>query len=230
MASKVEKWIQRVEEIRNSLSKRYNGYYAIPIDVFWGKTHRALRLLDLAEKSKVHKDLKVEARKNFIINCVTALEVFLKDMLVGLLENADFPTLNELLNEKITLWEAYRLFYRNKVSAGELLAIKYSFQNLEQINLLFSKLIGKKFLTEIGNFEVKDDSGRIKFVLNIKYPDWKEKLAELFELRHNFVHQIRFNDRLSLEKLRRLWEVLSDFVEAVEFFLYKHVPIEGSEP
>ncbi len=229
MAPEIKVWIQRIEEMRSSLSKRYGKHCDIPVDVFWEKTRRAFLLLDLVENSKTHKDLKLEARKNFIINCVTALEVFLKDMLVGLLENVDLPKLNELLNEKITLWEAYKLFYRNKVSAGELIAIKYSLQNLEQINLIFSKLIEKKFLTEIGSFDVKDERGRTKFVLDKKYPDWKERLAELFELRHRFVHQISFNDKLGLERLRKLWECLTHFVEATEQYLFEYIPIEEND-
>ena len=94
--SHFKKLIKHIDNIQKSLQKRYDGYYLIPSEIFYEKTRRALSLLDLVEKSEAPKDLKLEARKNFIINCVTALEVFLKDFLCVLidmkLENNCWPS------------------------------------------------------------------------------------------------------------------------------------------
>ena len=228
-----EKLLAKLDETQKSLSRRYDGYYLIPSDIFYEKTRRAWILLDLVEKSEVSKDLKLEARKNFIINCTTALEVFLKDMLIGivdiLLEKKCHPDkIDSLFKEKITLGEAYQLLSERKISAGLLIASKYSFHNLEVIDRIFSVIINGNFLESLGKFEVKDSKGKTKFVLDKRYHNgnWRNKLAEFLYLRHKFVHQIKFKDKLGLKRILKLWECLSDFVEATEQYLFQYIPIE----
>ncbi|GEM_PF-5303652 len=129
-----ERLIQRIDETRQHLAKRYGKYAAIPIDVFWEKTRRALLLLDLVENSEVSYELKIEARKNFIINCVTALETFLKDTIIGLVEEGNL-FVDEILKErKISLSDAYELFVNREVSRGELIVTCPHF--LEKFNVM----------------------------------------------------------------------------------------------
>jgi|GEM_PF-3789786 len=68
----------------------------------------------IIEEHAKDRKVKIEARKNFVINCVTAAEVYFKDVVKALPE---FPKIKEneeglkdLLKEKISLWEAYLLF------------------------------------------------------------------------------------------------------------------------
>jgi len=224
---KLQDIILRIDEIREALSKRYGEKDVIlPIDAFWEKTRRSLLLLDLVESSKSPKELKIEARKNFIINCVTALENFLKDTIFGLTEIGNLSAREILKEEKISLYDAYKLFVDRKVSLGELIVVRFSLNNLEQIDYLMSTLIGSKFLDEVGEFEVKDEDNNLKFTLNNRFPEWRNRLSELFRLRHLYVHQVSFKDRLGLEKIQKIWEALSAFVETTEQYLFEFIPMD----
>ena len=198
----------------------------MPIEVFYEKIRQSLFLLRLVESSQAPKEIKTEARKNFIINCVTALENFLKDMIVGLVDIGDLNVEDLLKGEKISLYDAYSLFVNKKVSLGELIAVNFSWQNLERINQVVSKLTGENFLDKLENVQVKDEEGKPKFTLNNKFPDWRNKLFELFRLRHQFVHQVSFNDRLGLQRVKNLCKVLTAFVEAAEQYLFEFIPLE----
>lgn len=224
---KLQDIILRIDEIREALSKRYGEKDVIlPIDAFWEKTRRSLLLLDLVESSKSPKELKIEARKNFIINCVTALENFLKDTIFGLTEIGNLSAREILKEEKISLYDAYKLFVDRKVSLGELIVVRFSLNNLEQIDYLMSTLIGSKFLDEVGEFEVKDEDNNLKFTLNNRFPEWRNRLSELFRLRHLYVHQVSFKDRLGLERIQKILETLSVFVEATEQYLFEFIPMD----
>jgi len=224
---KLQDIILRIDEIREALSKRYGEKdVVLPIDAFWEKTRRSLLLLDLVESSKSPKELKIEARKNFIINCVTALENFLKDTIFGLTEIGNLSAREILKEEKISLYDAYKLFVDKKVSLGELIVVRFSLNNLEQIDYLMSKLIGRKFLDEVGKFEVKDEDNNLKFTLNNRFPEWRNRLSELFRLRHLYVHQVSFKDRLGLERIQKILETLSVFVEATEQYLFEFIPMD----
>ncbi|TCK03948.1 HEPN domain-containing protein [Phorcysia thermohydrogeniphila] len=214
------------------IAKRYDGYCDIPIDVFYEKSRRALLLLGTIEDSNVPKELKIEARKNFVINCVTALEVFLKDMIVILLYSNEewfyekVKKLQKLRDIKLNLLDACKMFNKRKVSLGELIVATYSFQNIAHIEEVFSALTGEKFLDKVGKVKVEDEEGK-SFVLNEKCPDWRKKLEELLNLRHRFVHQVSFKERLGLKRLKNLFECLVSFVEATEQYLLEFISCEN---
>jgi len=181
MSRKWNNVLRKIEERRKLIRKRE----LYPYDTFLEKTYRALSLLIAIEESKTNREIKLEARKNFIINCITALEVFLKDMVKGLidLEAISQKGIDEFLKEKITLKEAWEIFSESEVSLGEIISITCSFQNLTQINSIFSKLLDQDFLEEISHFKVKREDEDIEFTLKENYPDWEIRIVEIFELR-----------------------------------------------
>jgi hypothetical protein len=230
---KVRGWLARAEEVRKMIGKRYDGCRVIPIDVFYEKIRRALLLLGTIENSDVSNELKLEARKNFVINCVTALEVFLKDMLVVLLYDNEqlcerVKKIEKIRRMKLNPLDAYKVFSKHRISLGELIAITFSFQNIADIEEVFSALTEKKFLDEVGKIKVENEEGK-SFVLNEKYPDWRKKLEEFLNLRHKFVHQVSFKDRLGLKRLGDLFDCLIGFVEATEQYLLEFVPCENRD-
>lgn len=116
--------------------------------------------------------------------------------------------LKELLREKITLWEASKLFSEEKVKLRDIVASFYSFQSLEEINRVMSIILGQDFIRLIGSRDTKDYIPRNKmtksFVLDRDDPEWKSDLSELFDLRHNFVHHTSKKRKLSQKQLNRV--------------------------
>lgn len=146
-------------------------------------------LLKIIKDSKTDSKLKIEVRKNFIINCVTALEFFLKDMIEGLIElNAiDKKNIDKFLDDKITLKEAWKIFSERSITLGEIISATCSFQNLHQINSILSGLFDRDFLDEIDYFQVERGDENTKYILKKDYPDWRKRITEMFELPHKFV-------------------------------------------
>ncbi|KYK35109.1 MAG: hypothetical protein AYK18_13520 [Theionarchaea archaeon DG-70] len=222
MTRRWENILAKIVEKREIIKKRE----VYPYDTFLQKTYQAILLLDVVESSKTNIKIKIEARKNFIVNCVTALEVFLRDMIEGLIDMnvIDQKRINEFLNDKITLKEAWEIFSERNITLGEIISATCSFQNLHQINSIFSKLFDQDFLEEINRFEVEREDGNSKFTLREDYPEWQKRIAEMFELRHKFVHQISLKDRLGINRLGELWENFSAFADAIESYLLQFVP------
>ena len=226
----LKRYIKKIDEMRSLLGKRWE----YPYDTFLEKMSLSFQLLQLVEKSNVKKEIKIEARKNFIINCITAVEVFFKDMIIGLdwFEVLNEDGIDELLSEKITLTEAWLLLKTKNISLGEIIAAKFSFQSLPEINKIMKKLLGvSNFLKEVEQYEVTEidednEEEKVKFVLKDAYPDWRKKVQEIFELRHKFVHQVSFKDRIGLHRLKELYRDLDAFVEASEQYLLSFVPLE----
>jgi len=226
----LKRYIKKIDEMRSLLGKRWE----YPYDTFLEKIYLSRQLIQLVEKSNIKKEIKIEARKNFIINCITAVEVFFKDMIIGLdwFEVLNEDGIDELLSEKITLTEAWLLFKTKNISLGEIIAAKFSFQSLPEINKIMKKLLGvSNFLKEVEQYEVTEidednEEEKVKFVLKDAYPDWRKKVQEIFELRHKFVHQVSFKGRIGLHRLRELYRNLDAFVEASEQYLLSFVPVE----
>lgn len=220
------------------------GYLPLPIDSYWHKIHHCAKILELVEnyastviKNKNEKSIVlVEARKNFVINCVTALEVFFKDNVKVLPEvNSGIKKgkgLKDLLESKThtNLWEAYNIFKEHELRLGEIVICVYSFQNIYQINYVMSKLLNiGSYMDEVSNYECKLDSydkkifGIQKLCLKNDYPDWKQKLDILFSLRHDYVHYLKYRDILGYNKLGDLWYNLSAFITASSEYLMEKV-------
>jgi len=226
---RIQKLIQKVEEARELMRKRH----PFPMDTFFEKIGRAYRLLSLVEESNADKILKIEARKNFIINCVTAIEVFFKDTVVGLGKLGVFKrdNIDAIVERKFTFSEALQLKDK-KINLWEVLSILLSFQSLSEINKTMEALLGiNDFLKEIEQYEVKieepEEDEKIEFILKERYPEWRKYLQEIFVLRHRFVHQISFTDRLGKDKVYKLLENTIAFIIACEEYLLSLIPLNG---
>jgi hypothetical protein len=217
----------------------------IPLESFWYKLYYATRILDITEKysekeTESRNDkltIKKEARKNFIINCITATEVYFKDLVKTLPEvNIKIKNgqgIKDLLikKDKINLWEAYKIFNETGVRLGDILIYYYSFQSLREIDNVMSQLLNIKFLDSIDEHKSKVDKEDKDFfnleeiVLKNNYPEWRKYLKEIFELRHDFVHHINYRDKLGYNKVVKLFYNLCAFIIVTDDFIFeKYVP------
>jgi hypothetical protein len=217
-------------------SKFFNKREIYPSDSFRVKISYAAQILNIVENHTKERKIKIEARKNFIVNCVTATEVYFKDIVKTLPE---FPKIKEngegikeLLKEKISLWEAYLLFKKEDLRIGDVIYSYYSFQNLEEIDSVMSKILNLKFLDSVEKHKANLDREDQKYYgvktlcLKTDLPKWRNYLAEIFNLRHDFIHHISFKDRIGFQKLGILWEHLDAFITVVDDFVLQYVPTD----
>lgn len=167
--------------------------------------------------------LKTESRKNLLINSVTSVEVFIKESIKG--KHVYFPEegQKELLKEKISLWEAYELFRNTNIRTVDIIADYYSFQNLDSIQYVLSTLTGKDFYQSMNNIEldlVNNSKYFKRETLNLKndYPNWQKNLRELFDIRHESVHDVNFKKKLGKRKTDILFDNLLAFVFILDKF------------
>ncbi len=220
--------LKKIEKERNFFKQR--GPEAIT--TFYKKVAESVGLVYLVEKKSKTKTIKINARKNYVINLVTAAEVYFKDLLknipdIKIIKNND--GLEKLLEEKITIWEAYQLLRTRKsrkpIRISELIGIDRLFENLTTIDSFFSKLLKCNFLEEVENHQhrlnkvEKNFFSVTKLHLKVNLPDWKNQVGTLFEKRHEYVHQICFGDNLTYKEISKFWWRLVCFIYAVNYFV-----------
>ena len=238
----LEYLIKSIERENFHVSKRE----LFPIDTFFEKTYISVKLLQSAQRQfnrlkKGHKKntLIKEARKNFVINCVTAIEVYFKDIVrISPELNNEILSNNsvgELLEkkEKVNLWEAYQIFKEKKFRIGDILLYYYTFQNLEDINIVMSKLLLiPSFITDVEKYVfILNKENQLLFeksqlCLSVDYPDWKLRITEFFNLRHDYVHHINFNDKLGEEKLKSYFYLMQAFILITDEYYFSKIDIK----
>lgn len=173
-------------------------------------------------KSKKLSKLKSIAANNFLVNCVTAIEIHLKDVI---LQNSNWNELgfSDLLKEKISLNDAFEIFNKEKVTREYIIAHSISFQNIESINKVFSSLLKADFLKEVENFKVTPDeeepsSEEKEMSLLERMPDWRKKMASLYELRNAFVHEGKMK-KLTHSEISQYVRVCIFFIHRVDYYV-----------
>ncbi len=238
------------ELIRRIEKENYHSFKReiFPIDTYSKKMDYSIKILlaayrsfkRLKNRNKKYTLLK-EARKNFVINCVTATEVYFKDLIKTTPElSKDIKSIavKELLSNKgkVNLWEAYEIFHEKDFRIGEILTYFYTFQNIEDINIVMSKLLSvNNFLSEVELHKLKLHKDSIKrfhkeeISLSEDFPNWKTLIADIFNLRHDYVHHINFKDKLGDEKLFKYYETLDVFISVTDDYFFEHVKMDESK-
>jgi hypothetical protein len=202
--------------------------HLLPYDNFLGKISSAAKLARFVEENTKDKKLRLEVRKYFVVVCVSSMETYFSDTARVFVDfgwvKDDF--LNSLGDTKITLSDLFEIT-KKSISIGEIVSVSYSFQTLETINRIYTKMLGvSDFISELEAFKVKfeeQESVLEEFVLKDSYPDFRRKIEEMIKLRHMVVHHEGFR-RLGLERLLQMWENLNSFVTAADYYLLEKVP------
>jgi len=238
----IEDFFSRIERENKHIPRRE----LFPIDSFHQKIYYSGQLLNASyskfkrfKKGSKKNNLLREARKNFVINCVTAIEVYYKDLVRVTPEMSDkirrSASIKELLSskEKVNLWEAYQIFKEKDLKLGDLLIYYFTFQNLEEINLVMSKLLNlKNYLSDIEQHTLKLDKGGREYFnlqdlcLSRDFPNWKSKISEIFNIRHDYIHHINLKDKLGDQKLFDLFLNIYSFILIADDHYFKTVPEE----
>lgn len=290
---RIKEYISKLLSDEAGLFGRFVPYYAYGTQIAI-----SLELLLILENSEIYLSklleerelLQSQARKNFLINSVTALENFLIYWIINLFD-WEFEVLEKTNGEKYFLnWEGIKEVIEAKgnlgllveeIKEGEITRWKnpahiiistFSFQNLNDINFVMTKITERNFFKEVENMESefvdfvsgpgseaikklidnytkeiakinleKNDyieqgdwksqlidlkkkllEKQGKFILKKEFPNWKEKLGYLFELRNEFVHFVK-SRKLSPGEVSEFLVALDYFVQAVEHFLFNEI-------
>lgn len=197
----------------------------LPYENFIDKINAAAGLLDYLEEKEAVKEIQQEARKYYVITCISSMENYFKRTAQIFIEarwiNDDFLS---ILNEhNISLADLFKMG-KEELKLSEIFMVSHSFQHLETIKHVFSKMLGSKdFLKEIEMFDVKYDDGT-HIILLQNFPDYRDKVTELINLRHLIVHHEGYKGILGREKLYDLSRNLIGFIDATDEYINYKIP------
>lgn len=169
------------------------------------------------------------ATNNFLVNVVTALELFFKETISAnsfWVEDGYF----KLLKDRISLSEAYDLFTKENISREYIIANYHSLQNFGNINYVMSALIGKDFYNEIETFIVYGDMGEVEpgtvfpedfqnlLCLPMTYPEWKTTISDVYVKRNKFVHDGIIFD-LNFDQITHIKDVTILYTHVVSIYI-----------
>ena len=148
--------------------------------------------------------------RSAVISAVTAIEVYYRDILDYSFRycSPDFflPHLKQLHPEKFDITELLEM-YRHQIHPLELVSSSQSFQNIDRIDRVFSKFMGKSLWDTIFKLKV-----RIKDSHETEVTWQREDLDGLrrtFELRHELVHDPARRSFFTQSTLSDLWSAES---------------------
>jgi len=215
---------------RIELHRKAGSNNLLALDDFYDKVNPAAELLMVIEDMKAKKEIKLEARKHFVIACVSGMELYFKKIIIVFVNSGWFHErfLTFIKQEKVSLADIYKI-EKNRISLGEIISVTYSFQNLDSINKIMREMFGiDDFISEIKNYKPnieEDDEGSLDIILQEDYPDFYKKISELVELRNIIVHHMGPR-RLGLNRLLEMWENLRAFMIVTDHYILEKVPIE----
>ena len=147
-------------------------------------------LYDFNDKYQAWMEPKIYkiARANFIVNVISALEMYFKALITEYQNRWVDEGIKEMLQEKISLHDAFILCKNTGVEKADLIAIHSSFQNLSSIESIFRKLTGKKMFLDAIGFKMLVINKKGKSIPDNR-KNFKKILNRTFELRHKIIHE-----------------------------------------
>jgi hypothetical protein len=217
---KLEHIVKRIDLARTSKAK-----HILPYDNFAYRISSAAKLLDFIEEACAIKEIKQESRKYFVINCVSAMEVYYKRTAGNFIDFkwAKDDLMYILKQEKITIADLLEI--ENKgLSIGEMVSVYYSFLDLISINRFFSKMFGvSDFIKEVEEKDLVTKDGRHTTLKN-DFPNYYQKIQDLISLRHLIVHHEGYKGVLGIKRLGDMWENIDAFVAASDIYILDKIP------
>jgi hypothetical protein len=209
------------------LARESRARFLFPIEDFLYKINSAGALVDFTEEQKATKDVRQDARKYFVIACVSGMETYFKRTAQVFI---DAKWVKEELfdlfkQDKISLADL-REINKKQISLGEIIAVSYSFQDLESINRFCSKMFAvTDFIREFETRKVATEEGK-SFTISNDYPHFRERIVELVRLRHLIIHHEGFKGILGVSRLFDMGKSLVYFVLAADDYILEKVPVD----
>lgn len=163
-------------------------------------------------RSKISKHLK----KYFIIRLVTMIESHLKYLMAHLIDYHKLPINHVFKDETISIQISDLSEIKKKeFSIGKIVAISYNFQNMQDVDKVFSRILGLKFFdtfVEYGKIAV-----RKKIILKEDidhFQKYRGIFFEMFNFRNKIVHTMYTPQKIRRkpEYFENLWDVSYHFI------------------
>ena len=174
------------------------------------------------EKIKENLTAIAYAKQQYIIAMVSGMEHFFKDFLIDLIDE-ELVDLSRL-KAKFYLEDIIKLKNGN-MSLGKLIVKSYNFQNLDEINKIYSKILKESFYEKLKEAvktpEYKRDISYLRLSENF-YPE----IHEVIEIRHKCIHDYNLFYNIDLEKLDKYSHQIHSLALATAWLLDEYFDIK----
>jgi hypothetical protein len=155
---------------------------------------------------KVNPYLKQTLRKYVIIALFAALEYFFKNEASNLVDKLNLEVSSLLIKGNLE-----KLVIDKGTTKGNIIASTYSFVNIDEIDFVFSNLLGlSSFLDYVVKLNVTDQT---RFVLDgHPLPIEYDKFRKAYNLRNEIAHGIK-NVKLSNSMIIQLWDNFLNIID-----------------
>jgi len=197
----------------------------LDIDV-WDK-----QLENLANMISDTKDIKseqtIQGIKNYvIINMVTVIEDTTKRLLKSLIDSNNFKIKNLFQRDELHIrLESLDSLKSEELTKGAIIASNFNFQNLNEIDYIFSNLFKFNFFETLLKFcelpQVIDGEDAQTYLSNrqLLLKNWN-RLDEITEFRNMIVHNINYDVKYDNDEIHLLIDTASVFLLEMVFFTF----------
>lgn len=192
----------------------------LPWDFYHKKIGYILDITEATHKKIKDKRALEQIREQQVISLVTALEVYLRDMFIYIIDEKTIKSDGLLKNLKRE-WSLFEVIeFHNKLTdrewkQAELLAEAYNFQSLDDVKSAYQELLGVDLFAQLKNYAYTGKDGK-KYQLE---KDFDVKIKTILELRHALTHDIYFRKKISYDKLIVVYNYLHFFVDIFDLYL-----------
>lgn len=181
----------------------------------------------VSDIKKIESQDIVQAIKNYaIINLVTIIEDTTKRILKNIIDKNDFKVKNLFQRDELHVkLESLDDLKSEELTKGTIIASNFNFQNLYEVDYIFSNLFKLNFFETLLEFcnlpqktegeDAQDYFENRQFLLR----NW-DLLKDTIELRNKIVHNINYNVEYNEERIHLLIDTVSTFLIEMAFFTY----------
>ncbi|MBY7962054.1 hypothetical protein KW476_13255 [Vibrio fluvialis] len=210
--------INKNRDARNSRNPR-------PFATFMDISQATMSAMEEIAPMELSVNTKNTLKNNQIINMVTAVDVYFRDMIDAIFRMCDRDAFNSKLrklHEKNYKIDEVIAIYENKIHPLELISNSHSFQNTENIDKVFSILLEDRFIPKLLKLKWKM-SGSDDIDAHQLYKYDVDNLQELFEIRHFLIHNPHKTESISEEKFEELTNSMYGFIMASDLIFTQFI-------
>ena len=177
--------IEKIIKNRKARDSRDSRPFATFMEMYLATEKAQKEVAELGASNETQETIL----KSHVINIVTAVEVYYRDMLDAIFKMcapSSFEHKLKKLHDKSYKIDELITMHVNRIHPLELIASNHSFQNTNNIDKVFSIIIEKPFLKKVRNMKwrIKDNPESESEVTQQDI----EALQDLFEYRHTLIH------------------------------------------
>lgn len=164
-------------------------------------------IVQLIEKNQEDSMLIEHLKRYFIIRALTIIESTFRDLSIRLVDYYGFDISNLFDTNSIEIpFRAFDEIKSNRITKGRIVATNFNFQDISDINKVFSKLLDFDFKETVKSIPINEKYYGNPFV------NW-DKFWNLLRHRHQLVHEFSTKTDYTIEEIKQI-------SIAVDLFLY----------